>query len=88
MKLTTRQLALRCEQKLETMVPKHAVRVTHNSTSGVTINVIFAGKVHEYSAGRSWTSCDMTIQQIAADYTAAKMGTRDEKQHVTDRTPQ
>ena len=74
MKLTTRQLAIRCEQKLETMVPNHAFNVTHNSTSGVTISVIFGGKVNEYSAGRSWTTCDMTIQQIAADYTAAKMG--------------
>jgi len=74
MKLTTRQLALRCEQKLETMVPKHAFNVSHTATNGVTINVIFGGKVNEYAAGTSWTTCDMTIQQIAADYIAAKMG--------------
>jgi len=74
MKLTTRQLAHRTEQKLETMVPKHAFNVSHTSTNGVAINVIFGGKVHEYVGGTSWTSCDMTIQQIARDYIAAKMG--------------
>jgi hypothetical protein len=74
MKMTTRQLANRCEQKLETLVPSHATNVTHNNTTGVKITVIMGGKVHEYAAGTSWTTCDMTIQKIARDYTAAKMG--------------
>jgi hypothetical protein len=73
MKLTTRQLAHRTEQKLETMIPKHAFNVSHTTTHGVAINVVFGGKVHEYVAGTSWTTCDMTIQRIARDYTAAKM---------------
>jgi len=72
MKMTTRQLANRCEQKLATLVPSHIIKVTHNSTNGVKISAVMGGKVHEYAAGTSWTSCDMTCQQIARDYIASK----------------
>jgi len=72
MKMTTRQLAHRAEQKLSTLVPSHIIKVTHNSTSGVKISAVMGGKVHEYAAGTNWTTVDMTCQQIAKDYIASK----------------
>ena len=72
MKLSTRTLAQRAEQKLATVVPSHIVRVTHNSTSGVKIGAVIGGETKEYAAGLSWTTVDMTIDQIARDYIASK----------------
>jgi len=72
MKLTTRTLAHRVEQRLETLVPSHIVRVTHNTTSGVKIAAVIGGHTKEYSGGLSWTTCDLACQQIARDYIASK----------------
>ena len=72
MKLTTRTLAHRAEQKLATVVPSHIVKVTHTTTSGVKISAVMGGKVKEYVGGLSWTTVEMTIDQIARDYIASK----------------
>jgi len=72
MKLTSRQLAAKAEQLLAQHVPMHTVQVTHSPNHGVRIEIIFGGKLHSYKAGKSWTTIDMTIQQIARDYIAAR----------------
>ena len=72
MKLTTRSLALRTEEKLKTLVPSHIIRVTHNATQGVKVNAVIGHETKEYIAGLSWTTCDMTCDQIARDYISAK----------------
>lgn len=72
MKLSTRSLAQRAEQKLATLVPSHIFKVTHNSTSGVKINAVVGSQTKEYIGGLSWTSIDMTLDKIARDYIAAK----------------
>jgi len=72
MKLNTRTLAQRAEQKLATLVPSHIFKVTHNNTSGVKINAVIGSQTKEYIGGSSWTSIDMTLDQIARDYIAAK----------------
>ena len=72
MKLSTRSLAQRAEQKLATVVPTHIVRVTHNNTDGVKIAAVIGSMTKEYIGGLSWTTVDMTIDQIAKDYIAAK----------------
>jgi hypothetical protein len=72
MKLNTRSLALRTEEKLKTLVPAHIIRVTHNSTEGVKVKAIIGSQTKEYIAGLSWTTCDMTCDKIARDYIAAR----------------
>jgi len=72
MKLSTRTLAQRAEQKLATVVPTHIVRVTHNNTDGVKIAAVIGSMTKEYIGGLSWTTVDMTIDQIARDYIASK----------------
>lgn len=72
MKLSTRSLAHRTEEKLKTLVPSHIIRVTHNATSGVKIKAVIGSQTKEYIGGLSWTTCDMTCDQIARDYVAAK----------------
>lgn len=72
MKLGTRSLAERVEQKLATLVPSHIFKITHNATHGVKINAVVGSQTREYIGGLSWTSIDMTLDQIARDYMAAK----------------
>lgn len=84
MKLSSRKLAYRCEQRLETLVPKHIITVTHNNTHGVTIKAIIGHQIKEYAAGTSWTTCDMTCQKVAADYMAAMTGKAEWKEALGD----
>ena len=72
MKLNTRSLALRTEEKLKTLVPSHIIRVTHNSTEGVKVKAIIGHETKDYFAGLSWATCDMTCDKIARDYIAAR----------------
>lgn len=72
MKHTSRQLAHMAEQRLATLVPMHTVQVTHSPSLGVRIEIVHGGKLHSYAAGKSWTTIDMTINQIARDYVASR----------------
>jgi len=72
MKLTTARLAQRCEQKLETLIPAHILRVTHTSTRGVKITAVIKGEVKEYHGGLSWTTCSMAIDELTRDFMETK----------------
>ena len=75
MKMKTSDLAQKVEENLKLYVPAHTTYVTHSPSNGVRVEVVFGGKTHQYNAGKSWTTCDMTIKQIARDYIAARYPT-------------
>ena len=72
MKMNVRQLAHRLEELLKQSVPAHTTYVTYRPSHGVKVEVVFGGRTHTYDAGNSWTTCDMTAQQIVRDYMAAR----------------